>query len=1288
MTATVSDQSLSHFCVCGRLMACQVHVCTCPEEICEHHVPAAIITPPGSHVRQQGGLETAVSRRRVSMQCSVANTYRGGMLDGPRTVCKCPAVIFEHLVMYPCASSKIVVIQITVCRCPVAIPARPVMKMCQQGGWMDSQTTVCTSHVAISAQPVSQMCQCSGLVEAQRTVYERLAVISVLCVSQVVAMGGEICQPERASNTQTELCGHPSVISNRLVSHMCEDGGMLVIHSDVCLCPAVTSTHPVPKRYWRNGEVDAQFLLWTRPVAISAQRVSQMCPRVRVVELQPAVHRQHVALSSLRVPQMLQVVEMCGRNITEEEPHLPILPCASIVRLSLRSLCRICVEPEECWGSRLMCIGALRLEYRSQCFGDVSEGGSWIPKLSCMLFLSAVQRCHPEGETKTQTPVCGHPAVIAEQLESQMYGRGGMLVNHPTVYLCPAATTAQPVLQRSRRKGVVSVQLIGWTRPEAISAQLVSQMGHRGRVVETRPPTIGCLQRVALTVLHVSQMFQVAERCCRNTFKEELQIPSLLCVGIMRLSQRTLCRVRVKVNEAERSISRLLCLCVLWHSAVQLVSDICRRGGVAVEGSENLATACGRPVARSAQSELQMSPHGGAMNTKTTVCGCPAGNTAQLMSRTRENGSPTTLTTLPMSQSWQEGCGLEAYTSAGGWYPSNPVQTVWPTDEGCFMEEAQTAACGSPAVLLSMMVVKCDVQGRVLNAKPRIAEWGRQSASPNQPEFNTCGQPFATGNGVYGMTETRTAVIGQNFFALARMPCQDILEMLEAWITTLGPLRVILKHVPQELGRPRALATRLEVSERPIAMLEQHVSPSLELEYWAAQCRIAVALTALTVLLTARMTDSGEVKWTRTTSRSQLRRVSGLGFQVPKTFSVSSEIMLDSEGHTPDSDTAHEPELVSCYWGIRLVISVSTCGPPAVRVTAAALLLVAVVILGSQSSARLRQFMDADRVDGPRNGEPAPAFLYFETLALLLLFFGLFAEIFLLNYNLFFSHFTCGGPDAPSSVSSAWRRRQRRKKCCKRSIHNAVDLFLLVTVTILAVFGEHKSALDKNLYRISLVPVTVVYDSDADFTGSTVQLSSCHWRGSLELGASEIRTPNLPRLRLVPQNCCLFVNRDRRSSSWGWLVGPHSSVPQGWPPGDQRVTRPRRSQSYRTSSHRRLPCLSPRYCAKLNVVIPNRYWQKRRARTLVFKRYYWWRTLELGTKCVGFSVPSTEWWSDDGFHADFQHFAQQHESWNDRIRNLFTMKTYDPILLDRLHQYPPVPFFVLGSPAREGARHE
>ena len=1069
---------------------------------------------------------------------------------------------------------------------------------------------------------------------------------------------------------------------------MCEDGGMLVIHSDVCLCPAVTSTHPVPKRYWRNGEVDAQFLLWTRPVAISTQRVSQMCPRVRVVELQPAVHRQHVALSSLRVPQMLQVVEMCGRNITEEEPHLPILPCASIVRLSLRSLCRICVEPEECWGSRLMCIGALRLEYRSQCFGDVSEGGAWIPKLSCMLFLSAVQRCHPEGETKTQTPVCGHPAVIAEQLESQMYGRGGMLVNHPTVYLCPAATTAQPVLQRSRRKGVVSVQLIGWTRPEAISAQLVSQMGHRGRVVETRPHTIGCLQRVALTVLHVSQMFQVAERCCRNTFKEELQIPSLLCVGIMRLSQRTLCRVRVKVNEAERSISRLLCLCVLWHSAVQLVSDICRRGGVAVEGSENLATACGRPVARSAQSELQMSPHGGAMNTKTTVCGCPAGNTAQLMSRTRENGSPTTLTTLPMSQSWQEGCGLEAYTSAGGWYPSNPVQTVWPTDEGCFMEEAQTAACGSPAVLLSMMVVKCDVQGRVLNAKPRIAEWGRQSASPNQPEFNTCGQPFATGNGVYGMTETRTAVIGQNFFALARMPCQDILEMLEAWITTLGPVRVILKHVPQELGRPRALTTRLEVSERPIAMLEQHVSPSLELEYWAAQCRIAVALTALTVLLTARMTDSGEVKWTRTTSRSQLRRVSGLGFQVPKTFSVSSEIMLDSEGHTPDSDTAHEPELVSCYWGIRLVISVSTCGPPAVRVTAAALLLVAVVILGSQTNARPRQFMEADRVDGPRNGEPAPAFLYFETLALLLLFFGLFAEIFLLNYNLFFSHFTCGGPDAPSSVSSAWRRRQRRKKCCKRSIHNAVDLFLLVTVTILAVFGEHKSALDKNLYRISLVPVTVVYDSDADFTGSTVQLSSYHWRGSLELGASEIRTPNLPRLRLVPQNCCLFVNRDRRSSSWGWLVGPHSSVPQGWPPGDQRVTRPRRSQSYRTSSHRRLPCLSPRYCAKLNVVIPNRYWQKRRARTLVFKRYYWWRTLELGTKCVGFSVPSTEWWSDDGFHADFQHFAQQHESWNDRIRNLFTMKTYDPILLDRLHQYPPVPFFVLGSPAREGARHE
>jgi len=177
---------------------------------------------------------------------------------------------------------------------------------------------------------------------------------------------------------------------------------------------------------------------------------------------------------------------------------------------------------------------------------------------------------------------------------------------------------------------------------------------------------------------------------------------------------------------------------------------------------------------------------------------------------------------------------------------------------------------------------------------------------------------------------------------------------------------------------------------------------------------------------------------------------------------------------------------------IRLVTTVSTFGPPTVHVSVAALLLVAVVFLGPRTKSRSRQFMEADRVDGPSNGEPAPAFIYFETFALLLLFLGSFAQLLSLNYNLFFSHFTCGGPDAPSPVSSAWRWRQRRKKCWKRSIHNTIDLFLLVTVTILTVFGGNKPALDKNLYRILLAPITVSNDSDTAH-GSTACSSAAVW---------------------------------------------------------------------------------------------------------------------------------------------------------------------------------------------------
>ena len=80
-------------------------------------------------------------------------------------------------------------------------------------------------------------------------------------------------------------------------------------------------------------------------------------------------------------------------------------------------------------------------------------------------------------------------------------------------------------------------------------------------------------------------------------------------------------------------------------------------------------------------------------------------------------------------------------------------------------------------------------------------------------------------------------------------------------------------------------------------------------------------------------------------------------------------------GHINDLDTEHELEPVPCYGCIRLVISVSTCGSPEVLVIAAALLLVAVVSLGSRTKTRPSHFMEADRVDKPRNSKPAPLFL-------------------------------------------------------------------------------------------------------------------------------------------------------------------------------------------------------------------------------------------------------------------------------------------------------------------------
>jgi hypothetical protein len=105
-----------------------------------------------------------------------------------------------------------------------------------------------------------------------------------------------------------------------------------------------------------------------------------------------------------------------------------------------------------------------------------------------------------------------------------------------------------------------------------------------------------------------------------------------------------------------------------------------------------------------------------------------------------------------------------------------------------------------------------------------------------------------------------------------------------------------------------------------------------------------------------------------------------------------------------------------------------------------------------------------------------------------------------------------------------------------------------------------------------------------------------------------------------------------------------------------------------------------------------RNWKKRRAREQESRSYHWWRNLEigiLGVTYVVFPLPSkdTEDLSDEEFRVKSHFPAQQHDLSNGRMRNMFSLKNFVSVFIYILYHYPPVSF-VLGSPAREGARHE
>ena len=106
-----------------------------------------------------------------------------------------------------------------------------------------------------------------------------------------------------------------------------------------------------------------------------------------------------------------------------------------------------------------------------------------------------------------------------------------------------------------------------------------------------------------------------------------------------------------------------------------------------------------------------------------------------------------------------------------------------------------------------------------------------------------------------------------------------------------------------------------------------------------------------------------------------------------------------------------------------------------------------------------------------------------------------------------------------------------------------------------------------------------------------------------------------------------------------------------------------------------------------------RNWKKRRAREQESRSYHWWRNLELGilgTTYVWFTLRSdeTEEWSEYYFCVESHYLALQHDLSNGLMRNMFFLKNSVSVSIYILYQSSPVSFFVLGSPAREGARHE
>jgi len=155
--------------------------------------------------------------------------------------------------------------------------------------------------------------------------------------------------------------------------------------------------------------------------------------------------------------------------------------------------------------------------------------------------------CHLGRTTDTRTVLCGHSVVIPNKLISHMCGCGGRLGILFHVRWCTAAITAPPVLKMCLRTGMADARNVVWKRPMAILAHFVSQTCQRGGVAEAQPTV--CLHHVASSALDGSRVSQGAEMCCRNTFKEKPQVPMLLCVGIVLLSQRGLCCIRVKLED-------------------------------------------------------------------------------------------------------------------------------------------------------------------------------------------------------------------------------------------------------------------------------------------------------------------------------------------------------------------------------------------------------------------------------------------------------------------------------------------------------------------------------------------------------------------------------------------------------------------------------------------------------------------------------------------------------------------------------------------------------------------